>query len=253
MPRARFLSTAHTGFRYSCPIIDSAPMKLSIVIPVYNERNTLEEIIRRVEAVDLSKQIIAVDDHSTDGSEEMLEQMQQQGRLVLCKHEINRGKGAALKTGFARATGELVVVQDADLEYDPADYRKLMEPIVRGDADVVIGSRFIGGESHRVLYYWHSVGNAIITTASNMFTNLNLTDIECCYKMFRREVIQSIEIEENRFGFEPEIVAKVARKGCRVFEVGVSYSGRTYREGKKINWKDGLRAIYCVVRYNVLA
>jgi glycosyltransferase involved in cell wall biosynthesis len=228
-------------------------MKLSIVIPVYNERNTLEEIIRRVEAVDLSKQIIAVDDHSTDGSEEMLEQMQQQDRLVLCRHEINRGKGAALKTGFARATGELVVVQDADLEYDPADYRKLMEPIVRGDADVVIGSRFIGGESHRVLYYWHSVGNAIITTASNMFTNLNLTDIECCYKMFRREVIQSIEIEENRFGFEPEIVAKVARKGCRVFEVGVSYSGRTYREGKKINWKDGLRAIYCVVRYNVLA
>ncbi len=228
-------------------------MKLSIVIPVYNELNTLEEIIRRVEAVDLFKEIIAVDDCSTDGSVEILEQMQQQGRLVLCKHESNQGKGAALKTGFTRATGELVVVQDADLEYDPTDYHRLMQPIVRGDADVVIGSRFIGGESHRVLYFWHSVGNAIITTASNMFTNLNLTDIECCYKIFRREVIQSIDIEEKRFGFEPEIVAKVARKGCRIYEVGVSYSGRTYKEGKKINWKDGVRAMYCIVRYNLFS
>ena len=228
-------------------------MKLSVVIPVYNERNTLEEIIRRVEAVDLPQEIIAVDDCSTDGSTGMLEQMQQQGRLVLCKHPANRGKGAALRTGFARATGELVVVQDADLEYDPTDYHRLMQPIVRGDADVVIGSRFIGGESHRVLYFWHSVGNGIITTVSNMFTNLNLTDIECCYKMFRREVIQSIDVEANRFGFEPEIVAKVARKGCRIFEVGVSYSGRTYQEGKKINWKDGVRAMYCIVRYNLFS
>jgi glycosyltransferase involved in cell wall biosynthesis len=228
-------------------------MKLSIVIPVYNESKTLDEIIRRVEATDVPKEIIVVDDCSTDGSLEKLQQMQQQGRLLLASHPVNRGKGAALKTGFARATGDLVVVQDADLEYDPNDFGKLMEPILRGDADVVIGSRFIGGESHRVLYYWHSVGNAVITTASNMFTNLNLTDVECCYKMFRREVIQAVDIQELRFGFEIEIVAKVAGMGCRIFEVGVSYSGRTYEEGKKINWKDGVRAMYCIVRYNLFS
>ncbi len=228
-------------------------MKLSVVIPVYNENATIREIVRRVEAVDVNAEIIAVDDGSTDGSVEKLEEMQREGRLELVRHETNQGKGAALKTGFARATGDLVVVQDADLEYDPNEYAKLMQPIVRGKADVVIGSRFIGGESHRVLYYWHWVGNNLITTASNMLTNLNLTDIECCYKMFRREVIQSVDIQESRFGFEPEIVAKLAKKGCRIYEVGVSYSGRTYEEGKKIGWRDGVWALYCIVKYNLFS
>jgi glycosyltransferase involved in cell wall biosynthesis len=228
-------------------------MKLSVVIPAYNECETVEEIVRRVEAVDLDTEIITVDDASTDGTREKLQKMADEGRVVLCAHETNRGKGAALRTGFQRATGELVVVQDADLEYEPNEYVKLMQPFVEGKADVVIGSRFIGGESHRVLYYWHSLGNNLLTTASNMLTNLNLTDMECCYKMFRREIIQSVEIEESRFGFEPEIIAKIARKGCRIFEVGVSYSGRTYEEGKKIGWRDGLRAFYCIVKYNLFS
>jgi glycosyltransferase involved in cell wall biosynthesis len=229
----------------------SAPT-LSVVIPCFNEVETIEQIARAVLASPVErKEIIVVDDCSTDGTREILGSTVEPLVARVLYHERNRGKGAALRTGFAAATGDIVVVQDADLEYDPQEYPRLIAPILAEKADVVYGSRFSGGESHRVLYFWHSVGNWVLTLVSNAFTNLNLTDMETCYKAFRREVIQSIRIEEDRFGFEPEITAKVAKMGCRIYEVGVSYSGRTYREGKKIGWRDGVRAMWCIVKYNL--
>ena len=228
-------------------------MKLSIVIPCYNEVRTIERILAAVHASPMAeKEVIVVDDCSTDGTRELLrERVEPAGLARVVYHDRNQGKGAALRTGFAAATGDVVIVQDADLEYDPQEYSKLVEPISNGVADVVYGSRFMGGRPHRVLYYWHSVGNKLLTTLSNMFTNLNLTDMETCYKVFRRSVIQRIVIEENRFGFEPEITAKVAKLDCRVYEVGIGYDGRTYKEGKKIGWKDGARAVWCIIKYNL--
>jgi glycosyltransferase involved in cell wall biosynthesis len=227
------------------------PVQLSVVIPVFNEEDTIEQIVDAVQAVPIRKEIILVDDCSTDGTRPKLRELGERPGVRVLYHEFNQGKGAALRTGFKAAMGDLVIIQDADLEYDPQEYPRLLKPILDGKADVVFGSRFIGGDSHRVLYYWHSVANRWLTTVSNMFTNLNLTDMEVCYKVFRREVIQGITIEEDRFGFEPEITAKVAKLGCRVFEVGISYSGRTYEEGKKIGWKDGVRALWCIVKYNL--
>lgn len=225
-------------------------MLLSVIIPAYNEAPTVEVLIERVGTEPTPKEIIVVDDGSTDGTGDILRALEGRGIVRVARHERNRGKGAALRTGVGLATGQIILIQDADLEYDPRDYARLIEPIVSGRADVVIGSRFAGGEPHRVLYYWHAVGNRMLTTLSNMLSNLNLTDMECCLKAFRREVLESIEIRERRFGVEPELVAKVARGGWRVFEVGVSYAGRTYAEGKKIGWRDGLRAVWCIVRYN---
>ena len=230
-------------------------MRLSILIPVYNERQFLPQIIDRVEAAplphDLEREIVIVDDHSTDGTVDLLRGWQRdRPHLGIRFHESNRGKGAALRTALTCATGDLILIQDADLEYDPAEYPTLLAPLLDGRADVVYGSRFIGA-CHRVLYYWHALGNRFLTTLSNMFSNLNLTDMECCYKLFRREVLDGIEVEEDRFGFEPEITAKVARLGVRIYEVPVSYSGRTYGEGKKIGWRDGVSAIRCILRYNL--
>ena len=222
-------------------------MKLSIVIPAFNEAATLEEVLRRVRATPFEKEILVVDDASTDGTADLVLRHQAPD-LILLQHPHNRGKGAALRTGFERATGDIVVVQDADLEYDPADYGRLLKPILDGRADVVFGSRF-GGESHRVLFYWHYLGNRFLTTLSNMFTNLNLTDMETGYKAFRIDVLRNLKLRSNRFGFEPEITAKVARMGCRVYEVAISYHGRGYDAGKKITWRDGLAAIGCIIRY----
>jgi glycosyltransferase involved in cell wall biosynthesis len=226
-------------------------MQLSVVIPVYNEVKTLERIVAAVRAVPIEKEIILVDDCSTDGSRALLQELEKLPDVRAFYHAVNQGKGAAVRRGVAAATRDLVVIQDADLEYDPLEFQKLMRPIEDGRADVVYGSRFAGGEAHRVLYFWHSVGNRFLTLLSNAFTNLNLTDMETCYKMFRRELIQSIEIEESRFGFEPEITAKLARTGCRIYEVGISYSGRTYADGKKIAWHDGVHAIWCILKYNL--
>ncbi len=227
-------------------------MKLTVVIPVYNEVHTLLTLVERVQRVAVDKDIVLVDDCSTDGTRELLQRTAFPANVTVLYHDRNQGKGAALRTGFAAATGELVIVQDADLEYDPDEYPKLMRPIEDGLADVVFGSRFVGGESHRVLYFWHYLGNRFLTLCSNAFTNLNLTDMETCYKLFRRDVLQRITVEENRFGFEPEITAKIARMRVRIYEVGISYAGRTYEEGKKIGWKDGVRAIWCIFKYNVL-
>jgi len=226
--------------------------RLSVVIPIFNERSTLRNIIRQVEAVEIAKEIIAVDDGSSDGSREVLKQLEvEHSSLIAIYQEKNRGKGAALRTGFSRATGDFVIVQDADLEYDPQNYKQLLKPLIEGRADVVYGSRFISGQERRVLFFWHSIGNFLLTGLSNMFTNLNLTDMETCYKAFRREVIQAIELEQNRFGFEPEVTAKIAKMGARVYEVGISYHGRTYEEGKKIGWKDALQSVYCIVKYGL--
>jgi glycosyltransferase involved in cell wall biosynthesis len=230
----------------------SSGVRLSVIIPCYNERNTIEGIIEAVRSSPIHhKEIIVVDDCSTDGTRDILAAEIAPLVAQVIYHDRNQGKGAALRTGIAAATGNIVIIQDADLEYDPQEYPLLIEPILQGKADVVYGSRFMGGRPHRVVYYWHSLGNWVLTTLSNMFTNINLTDMETCYKAFRREIIQSITIEENRFGFEPEITAKIAKNGCRIYEVGISYYGRTYSEGKKIGWKDGFRAIYCILKYNL--
>lgn len=229
-------------------------MKLSIVIPCYNEKNTIKTILEAVQNSPYeNKEIIIVDDCSKDGTRDVLKNdIEVSGIAKVIYHEVNQGKGAALRTGIAGATGDVVIIQDADMEYDPNEYPKLVEPIIKGKADVVFGSRFAGGNAHRVVYYWHRMGNGLLTTLSNMFTNLNLTDMETCYKVFKREIIQSIQIEENRFGFEPEITAKIAKiPEIRIYEVGISYYGRTYAEGKKIGWKDGFRAIYCILKYNL--
>ncbi len=226
---------------------------LSVVIPCFNEVGTIEAIVEAVRANPIEQtELIVVDDGSTDGTVDVL-RTKLEGRVdrLVC-HDRNRGKGAALRSGFAVATGQIVLIQDADLEYDPRDYPRLLEPILDGRADVVFGSRFAGGEPHRVLYFWHYVLNRLLTTFSNMCTNLNLTDMETCYKAFRRELLTSFELEESGFGFEPEFTAKVARLGCRIYEVGVSYSGRTYHEGKKVGWRDGLWASWCIVKYNLL-
>ncbi len=226
-------------------------MKLSVVIPAYDEEHTIDEIVRRVESVPLDKELIVVDDASTDGTRARLEALDAAGRIRLVCHERNRGKGAAVRSGIARATGDVVVVQDADLEYDPGDLVRLVRPIEEGVADVVYGSRFQGGDTHRVLYFWHSVGNRFLPLVSNCLTNLNLTDMEVCYKVFRREVLERIRLEEDRFGFDPEVTAKVARLGVRIYETGISYYGRTYEDGKKIGWRDGLRVLWCILKYNL--
>jgi glycosyltransferase involved in cell wall biosynthesis len=229
-------------------------MLLSVIIPVYNEKNTLEPLVSRVLSVDLSKlnvsvELVVVDDCSQDGTLAIAQRLASEGKIRLITHEKNQGKGGALQTGFQTARGDIILIQDADLEYDPKEYAKLIEPILEGKADVVFGSRFMGGGPHRVLYFWHYAGNRFLTLFSNMMTNLNLTDMETCYKVFRAEILKSINLEEKRFGFEPEITAKIARRECRIYEVGISYTGRTYKEGKKINWKDGVRALWCILKY----
>jgi len=230
-------------------------MKLSIIIPVYNEENTIAQIVKAVESVDLAdldidKEIIIVDDASTDGTKSILKNFAGGGNIV-CYHQRNKGKGASIRTGMVRATGDIFIIQDADLEYDPKEYRRLLVPILTGRADVVYGSRFVGSDPHRVLFYWHYMGNKFITSLCNIFSNLNLTDVETCYKAFRREAIDSIKLEENDFGFEPEVTIKLARKKWRFYEVGISYYGRNYAEGKKINWRDGLRAIGVILKYGI--
>jgi glycosyltransferase involved in cell wall biosynthesis len=232
-------------------------MLLSVIIPVFNERQTLEGLVEKVRLVDLSPlsitaEIIVIDDCSRDGTFDVARGLAEAGKIRLIKHEKNQGKGAALHSGFQAAQGEIIIIQDADLEYEPEEYLKLLKPIVDGKADVVYGSRFMGGEPHRVLYFWHYVGNRFLTLISNTLTNLNLTDMETCYKVFRSEILRSIHLKEKRFGFEPEVTAKIARLGCRIYEVGISYTGRTYAEGKKINWKDGVRALWCIIKYAIV-
>jgi len=247
---------SHTGptvdVRYNFPLVSLDPRPcLSVVVPCYNEEATIADLLAQVLASPWVAEVIVVDDGSRDRSREILSSFSHP-RVRVVLHERNQGKGAALRTGFSHASGEFVIVQDADLEYDPGEYSIVLEPLLTNRADVVFGSRFLSGRPHRVLYFWHSMGNKFLTLMSNMFTDLNLTDMETCYKCFRREVIQSIDIEEDRFGFEPEITAKLARARWRIYEVGISYSGRTYDEGKKIGWRDGVRAIYCIVRYSAI-
>lgn len=230
-------------------------MKLSVVIPVFNEKNTILNVLETVKKVDIgptTMEIVVVDDHSTDGTCELLQSQPARDEIKFFFHERNMGKGAAVRTGFQHVTGDFIIVQDADLEYDPNEYKKLLEPLLSNKADVVFGTRFAGSDAHRVLYFWHYVGNQFLTTLSNMFSNLNLTDMETGYKVFRKEILQAITLEQNRFGFEPEVTAKIAKiKDIRIYEVGISYHGRTYAEGKKINWKDGFSAIWCIIKYNL--
>ncbi|MBE9529400.1 MAG: glycosyltransferase family 2 protein, partial [Proteobacteria bacterium] len=220
-------------------------MKITVVMPAYNEEQYIEAIVERVLATGIPSELVIVDDYSTDSTPAILKTITEDERIKVCFHTKNMGKGAALRTGFKEATGDIVIVQDADLEYDPAEYPRLIKPILDGKADVVYGSRFAGGDAHRVLFFWHMIGNKFLTLLSNMFTNLNLTDMETCYKVFRKEMLEKVVIKENRFGFEPEITAKMSKLGARIYEVGISYSGRSYSEGKKINWKDGLSALWC--------
>ena len=227
-------------------------MKLTIIIPCFNEVNTIRQIIDKIiEINNYEKEIIVIDDFSTDGSRKILSEIEKVSISKLILNERNYGKGYCIKKGIEEATGDIVIIQDADLEYDPSDYKKLIEPIHKNQADVVYGSRFTGSEEKRVLYYWHTIGNKFLTTLSNMFTNINLTDMECCYKAFKTEIIKKIDLKENRFGFEPEVTAKLAKKNIRIYEVGIKYFGRKYSDGKKITWKDGFAAIYCIIYYNV--
>ena len=235
-------------------------MKLSVLIPVYNEANTVREAIRRVQRVDVSKEIIVIDDGSNDGSREILANLDLEAKkktdpnneLRVVLKSVNEGKGAAIRSGLAEVTGDVIIVQDADLEYNPQDYPKLLEPIEAGEADVVYGTRFFGGGPHRVLFFWHYVGNQLLTLFSNILTNLNLSDMEVGYKAFRSDILKRIQIKSNRFGFEPEVTVKLAKLGCRIYEVPISYYGRTYKEGKKITWKDGFAAFYCLLRYRLM-
>ncbi|MHC8507866.1 MAG: glycosyltransferase family 2 protein [Rhodospirillales bacterium] len=228
-------------------------MKLSVVIPCFNEVKTLGVVVDAVRAAEpADKEIIVVDDCSTDGSRKILEKLEKAGGVTACYHGRNQGKGAALRTGFAKTAGDIVIVQDADLEYQPSEFMTVIGPILNGEADAVFGSRFISNRPHRVMFFWHAMGNRFLTLLSNMLTNLNLTDMETCYKAFKGDLIRSIKIEEDRFGFEPEITAKIAKRRARIFEVGISYHGRTYEEGKKIGWRDGVRAIWCILKYNLI-
>lgn len=248
----RLRSVLGTSVCRELGLYDTPPgLRISVVVPVYNEKDTLLEIVRRVRAVPIPKEIILVDDASTDGTRELLANLDRGNDVRVILHERNQGKGAALRTGFAHATGDIVIIQDADLEYDPDQYPRLIQPIVEGVADVVYGSRFLPTGPHRVLYFWHQVGNRALTMLSNIFTDLNLTDMETCYKVFRREVIQGIlpTLKENRFGCDPELTAKIARRKCRVYEVGISYFGRTYQEGKKIGLRDACRVFISILRY----
>lgn len=226
-------------------------MKVSVVVPVYNEITTIREICIRIRAVDIDKEVILVDDGSTDGTAEVLQELVDE-RTHLYRHELNQGKGAALRTGFRHASGDIIIIQDADLEYAPDQYGKLIQPILEEKADVVYGSRFVTGDFRRVLFFWHMVGNKFLTLLSNMFTNLNLSDMETGYKVFRRDILQQMEIEEDRFGFEPEFTAKISKLNLRIYEIGISYAGRTYQEGKKVCWKDGFSALRCIFKYNLL-